>query len=738
MLPATSRTTHTGTVYVDRTPPLTTASGVPDRTVGGTVVVKLAAADVGVGAGMGTTWYRINGVGPSRYLPSYTGIPVSETGTTTLTYWSKDVLGNTEATKTAVVRIDPAAPGKGGAEANAPCLSCHDAVAGKPNVPVKTDFSAGSVDYGLCRNCHWLGEHPAHARGTDCQGCHKTFPSRTDYVSGKTATAYGYFAGSDSPSLPVATIHAMHAAGSWPQTASADPRTCASCHTAAACDACHVGAVPHGQHAYASAPATYPMITYTVGRGTPEGDNSLDLSAAYTGTCAASWCHSKGEAKGPLDRTVYEESGAGVTRTGAWTLASSSGAYGGMVLYSQVTGSSLTYTLAGPGEIRLFGRCYPAGGIVSVSVDGGPAVDVDLYSVMSQNRTLLHSVRVGTGTHTLTATVTGRRNASATGAYVTLDAANIVVQHEPSGDFVPVCVGCHPTKDSAKGHGYNAIDHVGDDTATAEPVGGQPCGTCHEMDLMTEHAKPRATSKGKQCANCHPSPRKTLGVWGQTLLAGGLPRRGVRHRAARQHGRLAHGDDGLARRLHAQLPPRGHRPRAPLARPRRARPATATRATRRSSTRAGTTRAPPATATRTRRSRRTTTTASAATARPRPVCRRWARPRRTRTRRATIRRAMRPPRTVSRYRRASTRPVSSHPARSARRATTTPRSPTARRRTSARTAARWRASSARSCATAATHCPLAGASRRAAPVRCRTPGTAATSRRSSRGRAAIR
>ncbi len=95
-------------------------------------------------------------------------------------------------------------------------------------------------------------------------------------------------------------------------------------------------------------------------------------------------------------------SGTWVTCTGCNT-----GAYQNSFKYSATTGSALTFTFVG-GQAVLHGFKEPQGGIATVSVDGGPAVDVDYYSATRALVPVFTTPELAGGTHTVTVTVSGR------------------------------------------------------------------------------------------------------------------------------------------------------------------------------------------------------------------------------------------------------------------------------------------------------------------------------------------
>jgi hypothetical protein len=98
------------TVWVDTTPPTTTATGLqPDdlsgwRTTSQTVSLS---ADDGSGSGVTGISYSVDGAAPQTYSGPFT---VSGTGQHAVTYAATDAAGNVEATNTGWVNIDTTAP----------------------------------------------------------------------------------------------------------------------------------------------------------------------------------------------------------------------------------------------------------------------------------------------------------------------------------------------------------------------------------------------------------------------------------------------------------------------------------------------------------------------------------------------------------------------------------------------------------------------------------------------------
>ena len=100
-------TTHTVTVKVDTTPPATTDNA-PSGWQTHAVTVKLTPSDAGSGmvGGQAGTWYSIDG---GAYTAG-TSAAVGGSGHHTLSYYSKDFLGNAETPHSVAVDIDTTPP----------------------------------------------------------------------------------------------------------------------------------------------------------------------------------------------------------------------------------------------------------------------------------------------------------------------------------------------------------------------------------------------------------------------------------------------------------------------------------------------------------------------------------------------------------------------------------------------------------------------------------------------------
>ena len=97
--------TSSPAVKIDRTPPTTSVSGAPSNEwTNGSVTLTLSPSDNL--SGVGKTFFTVD----SGADTTGTSIPLTTEGDHTITYWSVDKAGNTEAAHTVHVRIDKTAP----------------------------------------------------------------------------------------------------------------------------------------------------------------------------------------------------------------------------------------------------------------------------------------------------------------------------------------------------------------------------------------------------------------------------------------------------------------------------------------------------------------------------------------------------------------------------------------------------------------------------------------------------
>lgn len=417
--------------------------------------------------------------------------------------------------------------------ANADCLACHDVTQAGPAF-TKVAFDVGAVDRNTaCAKCHWepAGAHPFHNPSMDCGACHTPgggapTPVKWGTPNGvrvpRISTSAGWFYEAASANASASELHTIHLNPRWPASVTgpastlldgdATPRQCASCHAAAACDACHSSPVGHGDAANTLPTASHTAMvdpwTGVTGYGTPTGNETANSAALRAVNCSASGCHSH-DAFDPGER--IEDGDPRITFTGSWSTFWGSNYSGGRSTYATSDGTA-AISVTGPKTVTWIGVRDPFTGIGEVLVDGVKVATVDCYSPATEYRAFMYTASIPAGTHTFAVRATGTKNPSSMNNLVYVDAFDIKA---PAGPFVPTCLSCHPTRTNA--HGYENVDHEADQAlATAPDTAGKTCGSCHAMTLLDEHERATSASAGDSCGTCHPTPRDQFGAWDQT------------------------------------------------------------------------------------------------------------------------------------------------------------------------------------------------------------------------------
>jgi hypothetical protein len=105
---------------------------------------------------------------------------------------------------------------------------------------------------------------------------------------------------------------------------------------------------------------------------------------------------------------------------GRWSKSSSGQAIGGSTVRTSAEGASVKLRFRGA-QVAIVGRRSPAGGLLTVIVDGEEVGTVDLYAPDAQQRRVVFVRNVSRGDHSLKLVATGDRSAESNGAEVTLD-----------------------------------------------------------------------------------------------------------------------------------------------------------------------------------------------------------------------------------------------------------------------------------------------------------------------------
>lgn len=148
-----------------------------------------------------------------------------------------------------------------------------------------------------------------------------------------------------------------------------------------------------------------------------------------------------------------------VTYTGTWSHCTTgcnaqfgTTVYDGTISYTATAGAAATITFNGV-QAQIYGQVASGGGLANVSIDGGPAVPVDIYKADYESPTaigdfLLYTTpRLSPGTHTITWVAAG--NSPYGGAYTNLDR----VSFTPSSSVV------QSVSDSVQGSGLKQVTY---------------------------------------------------------------------------------------------------------------------------------------------------------------------------------------------------------------------------------------------------------------------------------------
>ncbi len=127
-----------------------------------------------------------------------------------------------------------------------------------------------------------------------------------------------------------------------------------------------------------------------------------------------------------------EQTDGSVTWAGAWATGRSSVLSNGSQRYSSSAAARATFHFSGT-SVRWIGSRSPAFGKASISIDGGTPMTIDLYAARPAYRQVLFGRSgLSDGPHTLAVRVLGSSRSGAKGAYVSVDAFDVVgVRREP-------------------------------------------------------------------------------------------------------------------------------------------------------------------------------------------------------------------------------------------------------------------------------------------------------------------
>ena len=134
----------------------------------------------------------------------------------------------------------------------------------------------------------------------------------------------------------------------------------------------------------------------------------------------------RGAYSGPGVGTPSRSDDSAATYSGSWPTAGCSGCSGGSNHYTDSAGASATFTVTGS-TISIYASQTSANGIATVSIDGGPAVNVDLYTPGpdTYGQLVYTSPHLSGGSHTVTVTCTGQPDPRGGGSYISLDSYTV-------------------------------------------------------------------------------------------------------------------------------------------------------------------------------------------------------------------------------------------------------------------------------------------------------------------------
>lgn len=377
---------------------------------------------------------------------------------------------------------------------NTACTSCHSS---------SGEWAVGDVDRSTaCAKCHTqglLGAHPYHNPGSNCGAvCHPGWGASLQYATPAWRGAEGSFASADSVDVPASVLHVIHSTPRWLAQIDTASSNCASCHSTAACTACHEdeptdGHADHSATGNVSYPQQAPW-TGVMGSGITGEDQTIDSAAEQTNQCATPGCHNLAgtQARIPISR---EDNGVGVVKdpVANWQVKYGSNYTAGRISYASRVNTKITFTFTGQ-QVEVVSDKDPYRGILAISVDGGPEQMVDCYSsITAYQKVVFRSDVMDAGSHTISVRVTGTKNPAARAAYAFLDAFRFYGVMPES--ISPACISCHTV---GSDHGFSHVASL-----TAGTYDSFACASCHDLTLTGEHARPSSVTQPAGCTACH-------------------------------------------------------------------------------------------------------------------------------------------------------------------------------------------------------------------------------------------
>jgi large repetitive protein len=130
---------------------------------------------------------------------------------------------------------------------------------------------------------------------------------------------------------------------------------------------------------------------------------------------------------GPSFTTATNDNNStAITYTASWATTTLTGAFGGSVRATSTASARATFTLTTTttnGAIAWVSSRGPDRGIATISIDGGSAVNVNLFATTAQRSAVVfRSSALSAGTHTVRVTALGTKDARSSGRRVDVDA----------------------------------------------------------------------------------------------------------------------------------------------------------------------------------------------------------------------------------------------------------------------------------------------------------------------------
>jgi beta-galactosidase GanA len=192
-----------------------------------------------------------------------------------------------------------------------------------------------------------------------------------------------------------------------------------------------------------AAPTTDNPAVAAMARANPDDGTQFvylrQANASSTATVSTHLALNAGQTAG----YTYDDADPALAYTGSWTHAGASagftnGDFDSTESFSTTAGDTVSVTFNGT-AVQWIGPRNTNGGIATVAIDGSQAGTVDTYAPGGKQfqQVLLRQTGLAAGSHTLTITVTGQKNAASSADTVVVDAVNVPTAAQQA-DYYPV------------------------------------------------------------------------------------------------------------------------------------------------------------------------------------------------------------------------------------------------------------------------------------------------------------